>query len=192
MIVVGIAGVVGVLVALLAMGEGYAETLRKTGSDDTAIVMRGASAAEVMSVLDHDSVDPDPAGAGHRTRRQGTSRSHRPNWSSPPTCRSRAATADDEGSVQLRGVGEQAWAVRPNVKIIDGRNFQPGMRELVVGKGAAKAVRRVWNLATRSISAASRGPWSACSPPAMRWTRRYGATPTWSPTPIGAAAAARR
>src|ERR1700757_5470952 len=50
-IVVGIAGVVGVLVALLAMAEGYAETLRKTGSQDTAIVLRGASAAEVMSGL---------------------------------------------------------------------------------------------------------------------------------------------
>ena len=37
-IVVGIAGVVGVLVALLSMAEGYAETLRKTGSTDTAIV----------------------------------------------------------------------------------------------------------------------------------------------------------
>src|SRR5664280_2140738 len=55
-IVVGIAGVVGVLVALLSMAEGYAETLRNTGSADTAIVMRGASASEVMSVLDHDSV----------------------------------------------------------------------------------------------------------------------------------------
>jgi putative ABC transport system permease protein len=55
-IVVGIAGVVGVLVALLAMAEGYSETLRKTGSADTAVVMRGASASEVMSVLDHDSV----------------------------------------------------------------------------------------------------------------------------------------
>src|ERR1700741_3212796 len=55
-IVVGIAGVVGVLVAMLAMAEGYAETLRKTGSSDTAIVLRGASAAEVMSGLDRDSV----------------------------------------------------------------------------------------------------------------------------------------
>jgi putative ABC transport system permease protein len=55
-IVVGIAGVVGVLVAMLAMAEGYAETLRKTGSADTAIVLRGASAAEVMSGLDRDSL----------------------------------------------------------------------------------------------------------------------------------------
>ena len=55
-VVVGIAGVVGVLVAMLAMAEGYAEMLRKTGSLDTAIVLRGASAAEVASGLDRDSV----------------------------------------------------------------------------------------------------------------------------------------
>src|SRR5882762_2516463 len=63
-IVVGIAGVVGVLVALLAMAEGYSQTLRKTGSNDTAIVMRGASAAEVASVLDHDSVTLIPQAPG--------------------------------------------------------------------------------------------------------------------------------
>src|SRR6185295_20117521 len=55
-IVVGIAGVVGVLVALLAMAEGYSETLKKSGSADTAIVMRGASASEVMSVIDRETV----------------------------------------------------------------------------------------------------------------------------------------
>ena len=54
-IVVGIAGVVGVLVALLAMAEGYGQTLRGTGNDSTAIVMRGASASEVASVLGRDS-----------------------------------------------------------------------------------------------------------------------------------------
>ena len=42
-IVVGIAGVVGVLVAMLAMGEGFSATLKQTGSDDTAIVLRGGS-----------------------------------------------------------------------------------------------------------------------------------------------------
>ena len=54
-IVIGIAGVVAVLVAMLAMADGYRETLRRTGSDDTAIVMRGGSASEVSSVLDHES-----------------------------------------------------------------------------------------------------------------------------------------
>lgn len=52
-IVIGIAGVVGVLVALLAMGEGLQATLQGTGSADTAIVLRGGSQAESSSVLLH-------------------------------------------------------------------------------------------------------------------------------------------
>ncbi|WP_199099347.1 ABC transporter permease [Dyella sp. ASV21] len=136
-IVVGIAGVVGVLVALLAMGEGYAETLRKTGSADTAIVMRGSSAAEVMSVLDHDSVVLIPQAPGIAKDAKGQPIAS-PELVVAANLPLRGGKAEDEGSVQLRGVSEQAWAVRPNVKIVQGRNFQPGMRELIVGKGAAK------------------------------------------------------
>ena len=55
-IVVGIAGVVGVLVSLLAMAEGYGQTLRNSGSLDTAIVMRGASANEVSSSLTREDL----------------------------------------------------------------------------------------------------------------------------------------
>lgn len=136
-IVIGIAGVVGVLVALLAMGEGYAETLRKTGSADTAIVMRGSSASEVMSVLDHDSVVLIPQAPGIARDAKGQPIAS-PEIVVAANLPLKGGNADDEGSVQLRGVGEQAWAVRPNVKIVQGRNFQPGMRELIVGKGAAK------------------------------------------------------
>src|SRR5579859_4817354 len=70
-IVIGIAGVVGVLVALLAMGEGYSETLRKTGSDDTAMVMRGGSASEVSSVLGRDSIVVIEQAAGIARDSQG-------------------------------------------------------------------------------------------------------------------------
>lgn len=136
-IVVGIAGVVGVLVALLAMAEGYNQTLQATGSADTAIVMRGASASEVMSVLDHDSVTliPQTAGIAHDAKGQPLASPELVVAANLPV---KGGSADDEGSVQLRGVGEQAWAVRPQVKIVEGRRFQPGMRELVAGKGAAK------------------------------------------------------
>ena len=87
-IVIGIAGVVAVLVALLAMSDGYRETLSKTGSTDTAIVMRGASASEVMSVLDHDSVTLIPQTVAS-PRMPRASRSPRPSWWWRPTCRSR-------------------------------------------------------------------------------------------------------
>ncbi|WP_250628569.1 ABC transporter permease [Pinirhizobacter soli] len=136
-IVIGIAGVVGVLVALLAMAEGYSQTLRKTGSADTAIVMRGSSASEVMSVLDRDSVVLIPQAEGIAQDAQGKPIAS-PELVVAANLPIKGGAADEEGSVQLRGVGEQAWAVRPEVKIIQGRNFKPGMRELIVGKGAVK------------------------------------------------------
>jgi putative ABC transport system permease protein len=135
-IVVGIAGVVGVLVAMLSMAEGYAQTLRKTGSADTAVVMRGASASEVMSVLDRDSVVLIAQAPGVARNDKGV-----PIASQELVVAAnlplKGGAADEEGSVQLRGVGEQAWAVRPQVKLIEGRRFTPGLRELIVGRGAA-------------------------------------------------------
>ncbi len=136
-IVVGIAGVVGVLVALLAMGEGYSQTLRKTGNDDTAIVMRGASASEVMSVLDHDSIVQIVQTPGIARDAKGRPLAS-PELVVAANLPIKGGSADDEGSVQLRGVGDEAWAVRPQVKIVEGRKFNPGMRELDVGKGAAQ------------------------------------------------------
>lgn len=136
-VVVGIAGVVGVLVALLAMGDGYSQTLSKTGSADTAIVMRGASASEVMSVLDHDSVTLIPQAPGIAKDAHGRPIAS-PELVVAANLPIKGGSADDEGSVQLRGVSDQAWAVRPQVKIVEGRNFKPGLRELIVGKGAAK------------------------------------------------------
>jgi putative ABC transport system permease protein len=99
--------------------------------------MRGASAAEVMSVLDRDSVTLIPQAAGIAKDAKGQPLAS-PELVVAANLPLKGGSADDEGSVQLRGVGEQAWAVRPQVKIIAGRRFTPGMRELVVGQGAAK------------------------------------------------------
>ena len=137
-IVVGIAGVVGVLVALLAMAEGYAETLRKTGGTDTAIVMRGASAAEVASVLDRESTTQISQAAGVARDAKGEPIASSELVVAANLPLKKGEGADDEGSVQLRGISDQAWAVRPQVKIVDGKRFEPGLRELIVGRGAAR------------------------------------------------------
>jgi putative ABC transport system permease protein len=136
-IVVGIAGVVGVLVALLAMAEGYAQTLRNSGSLDTAIVMRGASANEVSSSLSREDIVQIEQAPGVARNAKGE-----PIISAETVAAAnlpvRGSTTGDEGSAQVRGVSEAAFVVRPNVKIIEGRTFQPGLRELVVGKGAVR------------------------------------------------------
>lgn len=136
-IVVGIAGVVGVLVALLAMAEGYGETLRNSGSTDTAIVLRGASAAEVNSVLGREDIVQISQGPGIARGDKGE-----PLASDEIVVAAnlpiQGGTPGEEGSVQLRGVGEAAFKVRPQLKLVEGRRFQPGLRELVVGKGAVR------------------------------------------------------
>jgi len=48
-----------------------------------------------------------------------------------------------DGNVEVRGVGEHAWELRPNVKMIEGRKFQPGLRELITGKNAQGQFRNL-------------------------------------------------
>ncbi|MCY4743618.1 ABC transporter permease [Pelomonas sp. UHG3] len=136
-IVVGIAGVVGVLVALLAMAEGYTRTQRNAGSLDTAIVLRGASANEVSSSLSRDDLVQIEQAPGVAKNAKGE-----PIVSAETVVAAnlpiRGSKTRDEGSAQVRGISEAAFVVRPNAKIVEGRTFQPGLRELIVGKGAVR------------------------------------------------------
>ncbi len=136
-IVVGIAGVVAVLVALLAMAEGYRATLRASGSEDTAIVLRGASSAEVMSTLSHDAVNQIAQAPGV-ARSADNQPLVSPELVVAANLPLRKGGPDETGSVQLRGVGPAAWTVRPNVKVVEGGKFTPGRRELMAGVGAQR------------------------------------------------------
>jgi putative ABC transport system permease protein len=137
-IVVGIAGVVAVLVAMLAMAQGYSETLRRTGSDDTVIVLRGASASEVSSVLGHDAAVVIAQAPGIAKDDQGKPIASPELVVAANLPIKGGDPEEDFGSVQLRGIGEAAWKLRTNAKIIAGRKFTPGLRELVAGKGAQR------------------------------------------------------
>lgn len=137
-IVVGIAGVVAVLVAMLAMAHGYSETLRRTGSDDTVIVMRGASASEVSSVLSHDSALVIAQAPGIAKDDEGKPIASPELVVAANLPMKGGNPEEDFGSVQLRGIGDEAWKLRTNAKIIAGRRFTPGLRELVAGKGAQR------------------------------------------------------
>ena len=133
-VVVGIAGVVGVLVAMLAMSEGFADTLRATGNDRTAIVLRGGSQAELNSILDRDSANVVMQAPGVKKDAQG-----RPIASGELVVVAnlpRKGDPQSDSNVPIRGVSEDVWKLRDQVKIVEGRTFHPGLRELIVGKGA--------------------------------------------------------
>lgn len=137
-IVVGIAGVVGVLVAMLAMGQGFQATLNSTGDDTTAIVLRGGSQAETNSVITRDLVPLIGSLPGIATDANGRPMVS-PELSQVVNIASRSDGTDV--NAQLRGVGELAWGVHDKVKIVQGRRFTTGLREMVVGKGALNQFR---------------------------------------------------
>jgi putative ABC transport system permease protein len=132
-IVIGIAGVVGVLVALLAMGEGLQATLRGSGSDDAAIVLRAGSQAEANSVLMHSDALLIAQAPGIARGTDGKP------LASPELLLSASLPKKDgkDGGVTVRGVTPEVWAVRSNAKLVSGRAFKPGTLELDVGKGVA-------------------------------------------------------
>ncbi len=131
-VIVGIAGVVGVLVALLAMGSGYEATFHATGSQRRAIVLRSGALTEATSNLDQSSVMLIGQAPQVERNAQGQP------LTSPEVVvsASLAKRGGQDGTVQIRGVGSEVWAVRPNVKLIAGRRFEPGLRELIAGKNA--------------------------------------------------------
>ncbi|WP_395648458.1 ABC transporter permease [Thermomonas sp.] len=137
-IVIGIAGVVGVLVAMLAMGEGFKATLDKTGDDSTAILLRAGSQAETNSVITRDQTPLIAALPGIVRAADGKA------LVSPELSQVVNLVSRNDGSdvnVQFRGVGPQGWAIRPQIKIVQGRKFNPGLREIVIGKGAQTQFR---------------------------------------------------
>ncbi len=132
-VVVGIAGVVGVLVALFAMAQGFQATLAQTGNDGTAIVLRANSQTELNSVLDHDAttiIAGEPQVARDARGRPIAS----PELVVVASLPKKSTGLD--ANVEVRGIGEEAWTLRPQARIIAGRRFTPGLREMIVGKRA--------------------------------------------------------
>jgi len=132
-IVIGLAGVVAVFTALLAMAAGFESTLKATGRPDFAIILRGGSDAELNSALDRDSTDLIKQEPGIRPGADG-----KPLASAEVMVIAELVRKDDVKSganITVRGVEPAAFALRPQLRIIAGRNFTPGLRELIVGKG---------------------------------------------------------
>jgi putative ABC transport system permease protein len=132
-VVIGIAGVVGVLVAILAMAAGFERTLRETGTDDTVVVTRAGAQTEQNSVIDQDTavVVTQAKQVLHNAAGQPIA--------SPELVVIASLPKKSDGldaNVEIRGVGQRVWELRPDVKVIAGRKFTPGLRELIAGKRA--------------------------------------------------------
>jgi putative ABC transport system permease protein len=131
--VVGVAGVVAVLVAVLSIAEGFRATLNGSGADDVAVVMRSGSQGEMNSLLMRDDVDVIERGPGILRTAGGPAASAELFVIVDLPKRSTGTDAN----VPLRGVEEAAFVVREDLSIVEGRTFTPGRNEVIVGSGAA-------------------------------------------------------
>jgi putative ABC transport system permease protein len=131
--VFGIAGVVAVLVGVLSIAYGFRQAMTAAGQPDCAVVMRTSSDNEMTSNL---------------TMEEGTIISDSPylarNENGPAASAElyvilnlpKRSTGTD-ANLPLRGIHQQAYAVRKNFKIIAGHKFEPGRNEVIVGRAAA-------------------------------------------------------
>ena len=137
-IVIGIAGVVAVLVSVLAMGAGFQHTLADGGRDDRVIILRGGSDAELSSNLTRTDIDTIGNAPGLAKDADGKAL-----LSSELVVVVNVPKVDTgtDANVTMRGVGLKLAEVRPELKIVSGKMFRPAVRELIAGVGAAKLFR---------------------------------------------------
>lgn len=130
----GVAGVVGVMVAVLSIAEGFRATLARTGSPDNAVVMRTGSDSEISSALSLAQV-----------RIIGDAPGVRRGALAPLASAEMFVIVDlpkrstgTKANVPLRGVEPTAFEVREAVRVVEGRRFEPGRNEILAGVGAAR------------------------------------------------------
>lgn len=130
--VVGIAGTVGVFVAMLSLARGFKATLVSSGSADNAIIMRAGATSEMTGGVTIDTVKIIQDKPGIARSADGPLITPEVVLVAPIPLISTGTDAN----VEVRGVSKNVLEIRKNIKIVQGRMFTPGLYEIVVGKNA--------------------------------------------------------
>ena len=131
-IIVGIAGSVAVMVSLFAMAEGLSSTISSTGEKDRVIILRDGSSSELSSGVAMTELDTVSSSPGIKS------------IDGEPMIAAelfaiidlKKKGAESTSNLPIRGVQPASFRIRPEVDIIEGRNFTTGTAEIIVGKGA--------------------------------------------------------
>jgi putative ABC transport system permease protein len=135
--VFGVAGVVAVFVGVLSIGEGFRATMSSGGREDVAMIMRSGNDSEMMSGLGREDTDIVKLAPGVARDEQGPIASAELFVVINVPKRSTGTDAN----VPLRGVQAKALAVRGSLKVVEGRMFEPGRNEVIVGRAAQREFR---------------------------------------------------
>jgi putative ABC transport system permease protein len=137
-IVIGIAGVVGVLVSILAMVGGLSQMMTSTGRADRAIVVSTGASFETLSSIPREATQTILDGPGIKLGIDGKPLASRDALA---IVRLPLKRGGNSGNVSLRGTSEAGLAVRPEIHLVEGRLFGSAVRELIVGRTLQRQFR---------------------------------------------------
>ncbi|NOZ65007.1 MAG: ABC transporter permease [Alphaproteobacteria bacterium] len=125
-----IAVVVAVLLSFLSMSNGFRKTLEGAGTEDTAIITRSGSKSELNSVLSNDVVNIITTAPGI-----AKDANDRPIYSAElyVVVDGIKRTTNTKVNIPMRGISQTGFDLRKNVKITEGRMFEPGKNEIIAG-----------------------------------------------------------
>ncbi|HXF59152.1 MAG TPA: ABC transporter permease [Candidatus Saccharimonadales bacterium] len=132
----GIGLVSWVFIFTLALAGGFQSALKDTGSRENAIVVRNGSTAELTSIIDRESaaaIESQPEIARATDGQPLATHELVVLWNL-------ARKNGTSTNVVVRGVTAKSFALRPKVRLVQGRMFQPGLEEIVVGKLANERI----------------------------------------------------
>lgn len=132
--VVGVGAVVLVFAAVLSMAAGLERTMLSAGSDDTAVIMRSGATSELNSGLSNEQTLI--IGNAPGVLKDGDNAIMSAELYVITDVKKLSNQTD--ANVPFRGVQAGAFEVRDNIRISDGRMFEPGKNEIVVGRAAQR------------------------------------------------------
>jgi putative ABC transport system permease protein len=130
-IVVGMAAVVAVVISVLSMSSGFLESVNKTGRADRAIVTSSGAVTESLSTLPREAIHVIMNAPGVKRSRDGKAIASADVFAYQPV------TKKTDGLfiyTTLHGIGPEAFELLPQIKLVTGRMFKPGLHEMIVGR----------------------------------------------------------
>lgn len=131
--VFGIAGVVAVFVGVLSIGQGFRNAMIIAGSPRNAVILRSGADTEMMSGLTREETRIIGDAPGIVAGKNGPLSS--PELFVVINLPKRSTGTD--ANVPLRGVAQEAFDVRDEIEIVEGRRFETGKNEIIVGRAAS-------------------------------------------------------
>lgn len=141
-----IACVSAVFLSVLTMTDGMMRTVERTGHENTVLVMRAGAVSELQSVMfpmevnllkDHHQILRDSNGQAIVSAEMFVNTEYKFSGSGDP------GDNVETHSLGIRGISPATYRFRPNFQLVAGRQFNTGVRELIIGRAIARRMPEI-------------------------------------------------